>query len=63
MFFGQKVHREGHKLGHKINSSTLLLGHKVKKQGFGSNHNYEDERKARERDEKRQNHSYLERSV
>ena len=63
MFFGQKVHKDGHKLGQKINSTVFLLGHKVKKQGSGSHHNYEDEAKARERDEKRQNHSYLERSV
>jgi hypothetical protein len=63
MFFGQKVHRDGPKLGQKINSTVLLLGHKIKKHGSGSNHNYEEERKAREREEKRQNHSYLERYV
>ena len=63
MFFGHKVHHNGHKLGQKINSTVSLLGHKVKKHGSGSNRNYEDEAKARERDEKRQNHSYLERSV
>ena len=63
MFFGQKVHKDGHKLGQKINSTTDLLGQKVKKHGSVSNRSYEDEAKARERDEKRQNHSYLERSV
>ena len=63
MLFGQKVLREGPKLGHKINTPSLQLGHKIKKIGLGSQHNYEEERKVREREEKRQNHSYLERYV
>jgi hypothetical protein len=63
MFFGQKVHRDGPKLGHKINSPNLLLGHKSKKYSLGSHHNHEEEAKERERQEKRQNHSYLERYV
>jgi len=63
MFFGQKVHYTGHKLGQKINTPTIQLGHKARKISSGSNRNYEDEAKAREREEKRQQHSYLERYV
>jgi len=49
MFFGQKVHYTGHKLGQKINTPTIQLGHKARKISSGSNRNYEDEAKARER--------------
>jgi hypothetical protein len=63
MFLGKKVLRESPKLGHKIKSPSFKLGQKIKKYGLGSHHNYEEEAKERERQEKRQNHSYLERYV
>ena len=63
MLLGQKVQKQGSRLGHKINSTSLKLGHKIMKHGLKSHHNYEEESKAREREEKKQNHSYLERSV
>ena len=50
-------------LGQKVQKQGSRLGHKIMKHGLKSHHNYEEESKAREREEKKQNHSYLERSV